>query len=171
MSGAMGLTASLVQERGRIQRSFTGRFEYRDFVSQDTRDGPFAQMRLAWSLPLGERGQLHWGLGAERHAPQVAYQRCWGLRTHVGYSHAVTDTVQLGANLGGAFNRYDSPFAQVDFNRSDDVLSLHLSVRDTRIKIAGAVPKLSCGFTDHRSNIALYDTTYTDCNVSFSFDF
>lgn len=166
-----GLTANLSEDRAHTTRTLAGRLEYRDYVDQDSRDGPFIQAGTSWSMPLGERGQLRWGAGIERHTPEVAYQRYLGARGHLGYSHKISDTTRLGVTLRGVFNRYDQNFAQVDYPRADDIYSLSVAATNSKIKIGKAVPTLSCTYTDHQSNVALYETSYTDCSATFSFDF
>jgi hypothetical protein len=166
------LTASLSQDRAAgLTRTISGRFEYRDYVEQDARDGAFVQSNVAWSMPAGEKGRLSWGVGLERHTPELAYQQNWGVSGHIGYTQLVTDTTRLGATVSGTFRRYDDIFNTVDFARADDIYKLGFSATDTRIRIFGAVPTVSCNYTDHQSNIALYDTSATDCAVTFSFDF
>lgn len=165
------LNANWSQDFGDLRQTVSGRLEYRDYIEQDARDGPFAQANIGWSMPMGENGQFRWGLGVERHIPDLAYQRNGGVSAHLGYIHKITDTVRLGGTFGATFRRYDTDFATVDFARADDIYRIGLSASNTRIRIAGAVPTLSCSYTDHRSNIALYETSYTDCSVTLSFTF
>lgn len=167
----LGVNAQWSRDHDGISRTISGRFEYRDYVEQDARDGPFAQVAALWATPLGARGRLHWGVGLERHLPELAYQRNWGASARVGYTHKVTGTIRLGGTLSATLRRFDADFATVDFARADDIYRIGLAASDTRIRIAGAVPALSCGYTDHRSSIALYETSYTDCSVTFSLGF
>ena len=167
----LGVDAQWSRDHNGVSRTISGRFEYRDHVEQDARDGPFARVSALWATPLGARGRLHWGIGLERHRPELDYQRNWGASARVGYAHMVTDTIRLGGSLSATLRRYDTDFATVDFARADDIYRIGLAVSDSKIRIAGAVPVLSCGYTDHRSNIALYETSYTDCSVNFSFGF
>jgi hypothetical protein len=165
------LHASWSQDLGDLRRTVSGRLEYRDYVEQDARDGPYAKANIGWSMSVHEQGQLQWGVGLERHIPDLAYQRNWGVNAQLGYTHQITETFRLGGSLGATFRRYDTDFATVGYARTDDIYRIGLSASDTRIKIAGAVPTLSCSYTDHRSNIALYETSYTDCSVTLSFAF
>lgn len=165
------LTASQSQDFGALRQTVGGQVEYRNYVTQDARDGPFATVEIDWSMAIGGRGQFRWGLGIERHVPKLAYQRNLAISAQIGYGHKVTGSLRVGATLAATVRRYDTEFATLDFARADDVFEMGVFASDTRIRIAGAVPTLSCNYTDHGSNVALYATSYTDCSVRFSFSF
>lgn len=166
-----GLRGAWSWDDGDITRSLRGQLEYRDYVNQDARDATFASVDVSGSRPVSDRTRLTWGGGIERMRPALGYQRYWGANAHVGLTHQVTQTTRLGATARLALRRYDDDFASVDYARADEIFKLGLSASNSQIRVAGAVPTLTCSHTEHRSNIALYQTRYTDCGVTFSFDF
>lgn len=166
-----GVSTHHTSDHGVTKRSIATRLEYRGYVEQDARDGPFASASVSWAAPVFDRGTLRWGGGLERHLPDSEHQKNWGLSLDLRYSQRVTDTTRVGASMSAKLRRYDGIFPTVDFARSDDILRIGFSAADTRIRLGGAVPTLNCGYTDHRSNIALYATSYADCSMTFSFDF
>ncbi|WP_375280244.1 surface lipoprotein assembly modifier [Pseudooctadecabacter sp.] len=165
-----GLRGAWPWDDGDMRRGLRGKLEYRDYVHQDARDAGFASVDLDWSRPLSDRTRLSWGGGVEHMRPALSYQRYWGANAHMGVTRQVTDTTRLGATARLALRRYDHDFASVDYARTDEIFKLGLSASNSQIRVAGAVPKLTCSHTEHRSNIALYQTRYTDCGVTFSFD-
>ena len=166
-----GVTASWSHDRKQVTRTFSTLLEYRDYVDQDMRDASFARISMSWSKPTSARGRLNWGADIERLRPKVDYQRYWGLGARVGYRHRVTKPLRVGIDASLHFRSYDIDFSAVDYNRSDRISRVGLSVTNTSLNIAGAVPTLRCSHTDHHSNIALYETSYTDCGLTFSFEF
>ena len=166
-----GVTASWSQDHQQTTRTLSTLLEYRDYVDQDTRDASFGRIGLSWTKPTSARGRLNWGGDIERLRPKVDYQRYWGLGARVGYRHRVTKPLSIGINASMHFRAYDTDFSAVDYARSDRISRVGLSITNTSIKVAGAVPTLRCSHTDHHSNIALYETSYTDCGLTFSFEF
>ncbi|MEJ8561889.1 surface lipoprotein assembly modifier [Yoonia sp. GPGPB17] len=165
------LSASHSQDLETATRSLKARLEYRDYVEQDAKDGPFLSFGATWSKPAGSRGRLQWGFGLERHFPELAYQRNLGGTVHLGYSHLLTDTFRLSGTASTTYRFYDTDFGAVDYAREDKINRLAISVADSRLRLAGAMPTFSCTYTDHMSNIALYETDYTDCSITLSFAF
>lgn len=166
-----GLRGIMSQDFGWGSRTIGLRLEHRDFLDLDARDSNSASLDVGWSRKLSDRGWLSSGVGIERMRPKLPYQRYRGVDLRLGYSHRITDTTRLGAGVSARWRRYDTDFAQLDFPRADDIYRIEFSALDRRLKLGGAMPKLTCAHTRHRSNIALYQTTYTDCGITFSLDF
>ncbi len=66
---------------------------------------------------------------------------------------------------------YDADFAAVDYARRDEIYRFGVSLSDSRIKLLGSTPKLSCGYKVQSSNIALYTSSTTDCRLGWSYRF
>ncbi|WP_303504397.1 porin family protein [Pacificibacter sp. 1_MG-2023] len=150
---------------------FNGIVEYRDYLDKDTLSGPYASLSSTWVKTLETGAAIVFGGAVERSKPSLGYHRYWGGTLRGGYETNITDTLRAGLSLSAAVRRYDSDFAAVDYPRRDEIFRLGFSVSDSRIKIMGGTPKLSCGYKIQNSNISLYQSTSTDCRIGWSYQF
>ncbi|MBU2867596.1 porin family protein [Pacificibacter marinus] len=156
---------------GKTQFTFSGVAEYRDYLDKDSLSGPFASVHLGWNKRLETGAIIHLGGTVERSKPSLDYHGYWGGTLRGGYETNLTDTLRAGVNLSAAVRRYDSDFAAVDYPRRDEIYRFGFTVSDSRIKIMGGTPKLSCGYKIQNSNIALYQSASTDCRIGWSYQF
>ena len=167
----IGTTARLTTTRGNVTRTLSARLERRNFAERDTFDGTFASFRASWSTSIGKKGTFRWGGGLDRLRPDLEFHRYKGLSLHFEYTRAITQKFTLGVDFDARLRRFDTQFPFVSFERADDIVTVGLSASHRALKIAGRSPTLRCAHTQHRSNIALFDTSYSECSVSFSYDF
>ena len=83
----------------------------------------------------------------------------------------LTDTFRVGVDLSANLRLYDTDFAAVNYARRDEIYRVGLSLSDSRLKLMGVTPKLSCGYRVQSSNIALYSSNTTDCRIGWSYNF
>ncbi|MEM5477398.1 surface lipoprotein assembly modifier [Pacificibacter sp. AS14] len=128
-------------------------------------------MSLAWAKTLETGATVLFGSAVERSKPSLGYQRYWGGTLRAGFETKITDTLRVGVNLSATLRQYDNDFSAVDYARRDEIYRFGLSLSDSRIKLLGGTPKLSCGYKVQNSNISLYQSTSTDCRIGWSYQF
>jgi hypothetical protein len=174
--GAHGNWSQTVNETTRLTLSALA--EYRKYLDKDSLSGPYASLGAGWSKALGAVGAgaprgatLSWGGSVERSKPSLDYHRYWGATARVGYAQNLTDTLRGGVSMSATLKLYDADFAAVDYARRDEIYRFGVSLSDSRIKLLGSTPKLSCGYKVQSSNIALYTSSTTDCRLGWSYRF
>lgn len=151
--------------------SASGLIEYRDYFDKDTLSGRYGSLGLGWSKRINSSGVLTLGATLERSEPSLAYHRYWGASLRAGYNFELSDTVRAGVDLDTTLRQYDTDFPSVDFARRDEIYRIGVSLSNSRIKIMGSTPKLSCGYRVQTSNIALYSSETTDCRIGWQYQF
>lgn len=151
--------------------SVSGVLEYRDYLDKDTLSGRYASLGLGWSKRVIPTGVLTLGGALERSTPSLEYHRYWGAGVKVGYLFDLSKTLRAGVDVGATLRFYDTDFPSVDYARRDEVYRIGVSLSDSRIKILGGTPKLSCGYKVQNSNVALYSSETTDCRIGWSYSF
>lgn len=149
----------------------TGLIEQRTYVETDRLSGPYGTIGLGWSNRFDGGAVLHFGGSVERSVPALEYQRYWGGTLRAGYEQNLTRTLRGGLNADATLRNYDTNFAAVTFPRRDEVYRVGVSLSDSRIKIMGATPKLSCSYKMQDSRVSLYDMSSTDCRIGWSYQF
>lgn len=171
--GAHGTWSQTVNDTTRFTLSALA--EYRDYLDKDSLSGPYASLGAGWSKALGpdapQGATLSWGGSVERSKPSLDYHRYWGASARVGYAQNLTDTLRGGVTMSATLKLYDADFAAVDYARHDEIYRFGVSLSDSRIKLLGSTPKLSCGYKVQSSNIALYTSSTTDCRLGWSYRF
>ena len=171
--GAHGTWSQTVNDTTRLTLSALA--EYRDYLDKDSLSGPYASLGAGGSKAFGhgvpQGATLSWGGSVERSRPSLDYHRFWGATARVGYAQNLTDTLRGGVTMSATLKLYDADFAAVDYARRDEIYRFGVSLSDSRIKLLGSTPTLSCGYKLQSSNIALYTTSSTDCRLGWSYRF
>lgn len=151
--------------------TFNGIAEYRDYLDKDSLSGPYTSLSSAWVKTFETGTSILFGGAIERSEPSLDYHRYWGGTVRAGFETNVSDTLRAGVNLSATLRQYDTDFSAVDYARRDEVYRIGLSLSDSRIKVLGGTPKLSCGYKIQNSNISLYQSRSTDCRIGWSYKF
>lgn len=145
--------------------------EYRDYLDKGSLSGPYGALSIGWRKRLEKGAILSFGGTLERSTPKLNYHRYWGAGLRTGYDMRLTDTFRVGVDLSANLRLYDTDFAAVNYARRDEIYRVGLSLSDSRLKLMGVTPKLSCGYRVQSSNIALYSSNTTDCRIGWSYNF
>lgn len=167
--GLHGYWSHSLGERARLSVSATA--ENRDYLEQDSLSGPFATVGVRWSKRLGSGATVFLGGSLERSEPNLSYHRYWGTTVKAGYERNLSDNFRAGISLGTTLRVYDTNFPAQAYERRDELFSLGLSASDSRIRVLGTTPRLSCEYGVRKSNIALYEMNSTDCRIGWEFRF
>ncbi|QPM90064.1 surface lipoprotein assembly modifier [Pseudooceanicola algae] len=168
-TGVHGSWSWVLDARNRI--AVYGLTEFRDYLNRPSFTGPFGKVGLNWSRRIGDSGTLTLGASVERLRPRLDYHRYWGGDLRAGYEQNLTRTLRGGLSMRASFRQYDTDFAAVNFSRKDVVYRPGLSLSDSRIKVMGGTPKLSCEYQIQNSNIALYTMSSVNCRIGWSYRF
>ncbi|WP_460275373.1 surface lipoprotein assembly modifier [Celeribacter sp. ULVN23_4] len=151
--------------------SVSGVFEYRNYLDKGTLSGNYASLGLGWSKQVTPSGVVSLGGTLERSTPSLEYHRYWGAGLKAGYLFDLSETLRAGVDVGATLRLYDTDFPSVEYARRDEIYRIGLTLSDSRIKIMGGTPKLSCGYKIQNSNVALYSSETTDCRIGWSYSF
>jgi tetratricopeptide (TPR) repeat protein len=158
-----------MNDRNRL--SLLGTIEQRNYRNSDALSGHYVAGGVSIAHHLASGARVSFGAEIQRSTPNLDYHRYWGGALSAEFDRSIGPTLRAGINARLAVRQYDVDFAAVDFARHDTIRQIGFSISDSRIKMFGATPKLSCRYTAQSSNIALYALNSTDCQLGWSYRF
>lgn len=142
------------------------RYDMRDYLdgTQTTaRAGLTWQAAPNWVLTLGAQRQ-------ERQTRLI--HNGYDLnRVSAGAQWRLTPQDRLDGSISFGRQMHAAPVPGIGVTRVDHQRAVTLGWQTSRVQLWGAAPRLSCTWSETRSNIALYETQSTDCALSLSRNF
>lgn len=125
-----------------------------------------AQGQVAYVLSPSSLFQLQ--LGFNRQEAQIAPYSYSGVWFGGGYSQDLPWGFSAGFQPAYFITRYDATLAAFGKTRSDDALSLAVTLLNRRFEYHGFTPRFSYVFTEQHSNIPLYSFTRNQFQIGLT---
>ena len=169
---ANGLRFSLDQRVSNENRiGFSLSHEYRSYPEESYRDGGFTSARINLHHQINPSLSLNGGVGIERSTPNAAHLRYGAYKLFGGLSKAWKGGLHTSFGIEAGRRDFVGIYPLTTSPRDDAFYGLKFSTHNTRINYAGFTPRLSCFYVNNRSNVAFYDYTATECQMTLSRNF
>lgn len=156
---------------GGVTFGYTAELADRDYAERDYMAGVTGTISARFSRPLADLGRITVeGAIANADVQNDSYSfQALGL----GISFARQERNGLGWDVGLAhdWRDYVDDFAYLQEPRRDRVTKISLGLSHKDVTFSEMVPKLTCTFSDQRSNVALYTFDSLDCSVALGYAF
>lgn len=168
----VGARFSLKQRVSREMRvSIDLRHEFRDFASQNYQDGAFNSGQLGIAYQVTPRVSINAGFDVDQSRPAAPHLQYDGFKAFAGITNSWASGLSASFGLEFGQRDYVGDFPLTTSPRRDSFYGIKLSIQNAQINYAGFTPRLSCSYTNNRSNVALYDYSATDCQMTISREF
>ncbi len=147
------------------------RLEQRDYDEKDYLSGPYGEVKLGLSGRVAPKVGYSLSMGLTHHAPKQDYLVYTGGAVKGELRYAATRNAVVGLNAEYGKNTYEGIYAGTSAGRRDSYASVGVSYRNSKIKVFGNTPKLSCKHQTNWSNVDLFDFKTTDCSFVFESKF
>ena len=151
--------------------SLTGRYFDPDSDANDSQKGPSYELNLGGQRQLNAAHALIGGFKVGRGLPQSASYRYKSLAAYMGVSSSWPKGWSSYVGLEAGKRNYDENFGFFSFKRDDGYQTLTASVLNSNFSWRGISPRVTCSYTENRSNVAFFDYNSYECNILMTKDF
>lgn len=153
------------------QISVNLRHEYRDYFSRSYLSGDFSSARFALGYSVNPRFSLNAGVVFENSNPEAAHLQYSSYKGFAGISNTWENGLETSFGVEVGSRGFEGNFPLTSTPREDQYYGVKFSLQNSRTNYAGFTPRISCAYTNNRSNIALYVYDATECQITVSKEF
>lgn len=150
---------------------FSVNHESRTYHGQDYNSGPFTTANLWLSHLVQDDLQLRIGLGADYGRPRSSHLQYDSYRISGAFSKTWKSGIFVSAGLELGTRSFLGDFPLMETPREGKYYKISASFQNPKITYAGFTPKVACSFTNNFSNVAFFDYSVTECQISIGKSF